>query len=131
MTKNILIAGSLLAGLAVILGAFGAHALGDHLSPAQQKTYQTGIEYHFIHSLALCILALASSYISDKWQKIISYLFFVGIFCFSGSLYLLACKNILHIESWKWIGPITPIGGLFFILAWILFAYAIWTHKKT
>jgi uncharacterized membrane protein YgdD (TMEM256/DUF423 family) len=130
MNKQLIIIGALLAGLGVILGAFGAHALGDHLSTAQLKTYQTGIEYHFIHSLALCILAIASTHVSTKWQKIISYLFLAGIVFFSGSLYLLACRNLLHIESWKWIGPITPIGGLCFILAWFLFAYAVWTNKK-
>ena len=113
----------------VILGAFAAHLLGEQLTPAQQKTFQTGIEYHFIHSLAICILALSNEYLQAKWIRWVFYFFLIGVLLFSGSLYLLACKNLLNVESWKWLGPITPIGGLSFIIGWVLFAIGVSKNK--
>lgn len=108
-----------LGAFAVGLGAFGAHGLKALLEPEQLENFKTGILYHFIHTLAmLCIVALYNFHpIRVIQQSFI--LFSVGILLFSGSLYLLSCRDILGIQDWTFLGPITPIGGLSFILAWL------------
>lgn len=123
MQKKLFIATGILGILAVILGAFGAHALADKLTPSQLNTYQTGIQYHYYHTLGLLgLLALSKSYKNPIWLYRAGLCFIVGVLCFSGSIYLLACKELLSLEAWtKVIGPITPIGGLFFILGWAMF----------
>ncbi len=110
---------------AVILGAFGAHGLEGSLSPEQLETYKTGVTYQFYHALALLFLGLYSQHNPSKLLKWAGILFSVGIFLFSGSIYLLACKDLLGIASWKWLGPITPIGGTLFIIGWGLFLGAV------
>jgi len=119
--KTTLILAGISGAIAVIFGAFGAHALAVHLSDAQMNTYNTASKYHFYHTLAM--LATILLYKNNKKGKYLiwaSYAFFVGIILFSGSLYLLACKDIIGLGSLtKIIGPITPIGGLAFILGWI------------
>lgn len=121
MKKTLLILAGLLGMLAVILGAFGAHALKASLSPDQLSTYQTGIAYHFYHVLGiLACLGLSEGRKAGVWLYRAGILFALGILCFSGSIYLLACKDLLGLAAWtKIIGPITPIGGTFFILGWI------------
>ena len=111
--------GSFFALLGVVLGAFGAHALKSHLTVAQLATFDTGIRYQFYHALALILLAILSAPMKNsKWLRNAGWLFTAGIICFSGSIYLLACREFLGIESWRWLGPITPIGGTFFIIGW-------------
>jgi uncharacterized membrane protein YgdD (TMEM256/DUF423 family) len=120
MTKNFIVYGSVFAMVAVILGAFGAHALKSKLSSDQLQIFETGVRYQMYHSFAILILAL----LNQRSGIAVNYsgLFFIlGILLFSGSLYLLACREIMGIDSWKKIlGPITPIGGLCFIMGWIL-----------
>jgi uncharacterized membrane protein YgdD (TMEM256/DUF423 family) len=120
MYKKLLILSAVLGILAVILGAFGAHALANKLSESQLRTYQTGIQYHYYHTITLLVLVLASRlYSKPIWLYRGAVFFILGIFCFSGSIYLLACKELLSLQNWtKIIGPITPIGGLFFIVGW-------------
>jgi len=120
MYKKLLIITGVLGILAVILGAFGAHALANKLSESQLNTYQTGIQYHYYHTITLLIVVVASRlYSKPIWLYRAAIFFILGIFCFSGSIYLLACKELLSLQNWtKIIGPITPIGGLFFIVAW-------------
>jgi len=112
---------ALLGATAVALGAFGAHGLKEILSADRLAIYQTGITYHFYHTLALLgIAALAKKRLS-KWLRWSAWCFVIGIFFFSGSLYLIANKATLSLDAWMFIiGPITPIGGLFFILGWLL-----------
>lgn len=99
--------------LAVILGAFGAHGLRDKLSPELLSAYQTGVQYHFYHTLALLAVALLlGKYPLSVWLKTSGGLLLAGILLFSGSLYLLALGGP------RWLGPITPLGGLCFIIAW-------------
>lgn len=137
LQRKIIIVAAFMGALAVVLGAFGAHSLADYLSPKQLSTYQTGIDYHFFHSLAL--LGIANLPLStDQHQRYLKFtyrLLVLGIIFFSGSLYLLACKAILPITGFIFvIGPMTPIGGLFFILAWaclIAYAFCPTPQKKT
>jgi uncharacterized membrane protein YgdD (TMEM256/DUF423 family) len=115
--KTIRVAG--LSGMAAVLfGAFGAHGLSFLLEPSQLETYKTGVLYHFIHTLAILIIGF-SGQTGKRSFNFASLFFGLGIILFSGSLYLLSCQNILGIEHWKFLGPVTPIGGLFFVLGWL------------
>lgn len=127
--KTILIAAIVLA-LAVILGAFGAHALKAKLSDYQLGIFETGIRYHFIHGIGILALVGLKGFISTKELKIIKLLLILGILFFSGSLYLLATRELFGIEHWKFLGPLTPIGGLFFIMAWLYLGYASFKYKQ-
>jgi uncharacterized membrane protein YgdD (TMEM256/DUF423 family) len=107
----------MLAGIngfvAVSLGAFAAHILRDRLSPELLNTFQTGVQYHMYHTLALFgIGLLAVNYPTSTLLKYSGYLFLLGIILFSGSLYVLSISGI------KWLGAITPVGGICFLAAW-------------
>ena len=120
MGKTILMTASFLLALAVALGAFGAHGLKSQLSNDMIQTYKTGVDYHFYHALGLLLIGiLAVSFPSElmKWSAI---LLTAGIILLSGSLYVLAVSGI------KWLGAITPIGGLSFIAGWVLLFLAVW-----
>jgi len=109
--------------LAVALGAFGAHGLTNKLTETQIHTFETGSEYHFYHTLALLgvVLLMKQQHSHKKMLNRAAWAFALGIILFSGSLYLLACKSILHIENFAAIiGPVTPLGGLSFIIGWIM-----------
>lgn len=105
---------ALLGLLTVVIGAFGAHSLKDKLDPEALKSFETGVKYMMYHVLALLILT-NNSRLTEKSKIIISYLFLLGIFFFSGSIYIIA----LDIISAKQIWYITPLGGLLFILGWL------------
>jgi uncharacterized membrane protein YgdD (TMEM256/DUF423 family) len=120
MQKLFLILGSAAAAAAVLLGAFGAHALKEKFSPDQLEVFETGVRYQFYHAFALIIVALLADRFNSSLLNFSGYLFFFGIVFFSGSLYLLASRNLLGIENWKFLGPVTPLGGLCFIAGWIL-----------
>ena len=112
--KPYIIIGALLAGLAVVLGAFGAHGLKSVLNAQQLNTFEIGVRYQMYHALALMLLPALSAYVSSKWANRVAFCFVTGTVLFSGSLYALAISGI------KWFGPITPLGGLFMITGWIL-----------
>ena len=125
MNKQIILTASFLGLLAVVLGAFGAHGLEGKISEYQIGTWKTANQYHFYHTLALLFL---STFSRAKNASIrLSFLAFtIGIVLFSGSLYLLSVRSLLGIESVSILGPITPIGGLFFMVGWIvLFVAAV------
>ena len=124
-SQNSLFWGSILAALAVALGAFGAHGLKNFIPPDQLQIFETGIRYHFYHSFALLITGLVLHWYPNKWVSRAAVCFMVGILFFSGSLYLLANRVPLNIEGWWWLGPITPIGGIFFIIGWLLFSIGV------
>ena len=111
-----------LGGLAVVLGALGAHALTDLLSAKSLASFKTGVLYHLIHALFLLGLGAASKYFTEKQLKTIFNLTIVGIVLFSFSIYLLATKTIHGLEV-SFLGPITPIGGLTLILAWFYMGF--------
>ena len=129
MKKTILIWAAIFGLIAVILGAFGAHSLKKIVSPDMLTVWQTGIQYQFYHSFALIFLSALSD-TKPKYLKISFYGFVLGILLFSGSLYLLALKDFLNAPWLKYLGPITPIGGLFFIVGWLgLLFGALKTNK--
>ena len=125
MVKTFLTSGTILAALAVILGAFGAHALKEKLSPEQLQIFETGVRYQFYHSIALILVFLLSDKLNSSMINYSGWFFVTGIILFSGSVYLLACRELLGIDTWKNIlGPITPLGGLCFIAGWICLVIA-------
>lgn len=128
MNKRIILTATFFGVIAVILGAFGAHGLKSIISTEQLGTWQKGVEYQFYHTFALLYL---SSFARFKHKLIIlSFTFFtLGIIFFSGSLYLLALKDAYDLTIAKYIGPVTPIGGLFFIIGWISLFLAALKHK--
>ena len=126
-TKNTLLIGTILMGLAVILGAFGAHALSDKLNTHQLESYRTGVLYQFIHSLAILFIGVLSPHISENKLRGSVVLLGLGILFFSGSIYLLTTADLTGIPK-VFLGPITPIGGLLFIAGWFNLAYQI--NKK-
>jgi uncharacterized membrane protein YgdD (TMEM256/DUF423 family) len=117
--QHIVQTAALLGALAVGLGAFGAHGLGDVLqAQGRSDTFETAVKYHFYHSLAALIcasIALRFPAIS-QWRQAALF-FFAGIFIFSGSLYVLSLTGI------TWLGAITPLGGVAFILGWCWIAW--------
>ncbi|MCC6411511.1 MAG: DUF423 domain-containing protein [Saprospiraceae bacterium] len=105
---------------AVAIGAFGAHGLKPKLDAYQLGIFEKGVQYHFYHSLALLGAAvLLQIQPGNPYFKWAGFLFVAGILLFSGSLYLLATRNLLPF-SVSWAGPITPLGGLCFIAGWLL-----------
>ncbi|MBD3748814.1 MAG: DUF423 domain-containing protein [Sphingobacteriales bacterium] len=118
MNKRIIITASVFGALAVILGAFGAHSLKKILSADQMEIWHTAVQYHFYHTFALLFLTTFARF-KNNMINFSSYCFSLGIVFFSGSLYLLSLKDVFHWESANVLGPITPIGGLFFILGWL------------
>jgi len=121
MAKLIISTASFLGALAVVLGAFGAHGLKSKLDEYSIGIFQTGVSYHFIHVGVLLLIGLMATKYPGSLLQWAAISMFVGILFFSGSLYLLATRSLLGIESWSsFLGPITPIGGLFFIIGWVL-----------
>jgi uncharacterized membrane protein YgdD (TMEM256/DUF423 family) len=109
--------------LAVALGAFGAHELQNMLLPNEKAVFDTASRYHFYHTLALVFVVILYSRDESRMLRLAAYAFIDGIVLFSGSLYLLSTKNILGIASWSFLGPITPVGGLFFLIGWSILAW--------
>ncbi|WP_436836562.1 DUF423 domain-containing protein [Paraglaciecola arctica] len=116
--KIILSSAALSAMLSVILGAFAAHGLKSRLSEALLNTFQTGVQYQMYHSLALILVVLLYRQMPHSILLYSAGFMFAGIVLFSGSLYLLALTQI------KWFGPITPLGGICFIIGWALLTIA-------
>lgn len=128
MNKRIIIIASVFGLLAVILGAFGAHSLKQHISPANLQVWNTGVQYQFYHTMALLFLSTFSRF-KTRTINAASWFFTAGVICFSGSLYLLATKEILNLSWISVLGPVTPIGGLFFILGWLGLLFATLKNK--
>ncbi len=107
--------------LSVVLGAFASHGLRGKLEDRLLHAFETGVTYQMSHSLALILLALVIAQLGRHWAlSAAAGSFALGILLFSGSLYLLALTGM------KWLGPVTPIGGVFFIAGWCLFAIGAW-----
>lgn len=125
MNKTFLIIGALLGGLGVILGAFGAHGLKQLVPAETVGTFQTGVQYQMYHAFALIILGILSQSFASSYLNYAGYAFILGTLLFSGSLYLLVTMKATGKVGLSGIGIITPFGGLFFILGWILLIIAI------
>lgn len=112
---------------AVALGALGAHYLKSKLptgliTPDQLNGFDTAVKYQMYHTLAMLILILMAKHISHQFISWAYWCFFTGIVLFSGSLYFLCTRHLLGMEGLQVLGPVTPLGGLFFIAGWILLA---------
>jgi uncharacterized membrane protein YgdD (TMEM256/DUF423 family) len=128
MDKKISITGAWIGMVAIILGAFGAHALKKVLTPEQLISFETGVRYQMYQAFFLFFLATQND-ILEKTKKTIFTLILSGTLFFSGSIYLLSTTGITGI-NFKPIGFITPIGGLLLILAWGMIGYSILKIKK-
>jgi len=109
--------GAIFALLAVLFGAFGAHSLEKIVSPDELHTFEVGVRYQFYHAFALLITGLLTYWRPNRYLTIAGWLFMGGILLFSGSLYGLVLDESLGL-SLRWMGPITPIGGMLFIFGW-------------
>ena len=112
MLKTGILLGSFFSLMTIVLGAFGAHALKEQLSEYGQSIYEKAVLYQMFHSLSIFIVAILNQYLDSVNLALVVWLFSIGIILFSGSLYLLAITQI------KWLGAITPIGGVLFIIGW-------------
>ncbi len=123
MAKTIILFGSILAFLGVALGAFGTHGLKTRIASDLLDIYQTGVQYHLIHALAVILTGLVLLHVQNPTIfQIAGWCFIGGIFVFSGSLYLLAITNV------RILGAITPIGGLAFLAGWLLITWGTFKH---
>ena len=114
--------GGIFGGLSVMLGAFGAHSLKERLTEKSLATFQTGVQYQFMHSIALILVGLLMLNLGEEFSKRLNrsgWFFLAGIILFSGSLYSLALGGP------RWMGPVTPIGGLSFMIGWFLLAFSL------
>ena len=113
--------GSLVLALAVVLGAFAAHGLKGRLPEDKLASFETGVRYQFYHGFGLLVVGLVQAAgVTSPWVAWAGWLFFVGTVLFSGSIYWLAFRGP------RWLGPVTPLGGLAFILGWLLLAAGTW-----
>ena len=125
MTKCFLSFAAFSALVAVAMGAFGAHGLKSHLSAEYLGVWETGVQYQMYHALALFAVAWLLVRTAHPLCTAAGVAFVGGTILFSGSLYLLATRNLLGIAHWGWLGPVTPLGGLAFIVGWLLLAVAV------
>lgn len=119
MERMFFVVGALSAFMGVAAGAFGAHGLKSHLSAEMLSVFEVGVRYQMYHAFALIAVACAQA----KWPSVLvttgGWLFVIGTILFSGSLYLLSVTGV------KWLGMITPLGGLAFLAGWICVAWSV------
>ena len=128
MDKKLITAGALFGMVAIILGAFGAHALKNLLPAEQLVTFETGVRYQMYHALFLIFIGMITG-LSEKTKKTIYFLVLSGVCLFSGSIYLLATNSLTSFD-FKVIGFVTPIGGLLLIVAWSLLFFGFVKKKQ-
>ena len=128
MERKITSVAALLGITAIILGAFGAHALKKQLSVEQLGSFETGVKYQMYHALFLLFLGI-NTFLNEKVKKTVFQLVIFGVFFFSGSIYLLTTKAITGVD-FKFIGIVTPIGGVLLIMAWSVLFWNVWRAKR-
>ncbi|MBK7762027.1 MAG: DUF423 domain-containing protein [Bacteroidetes bacterium] len=131
MYKPALVSGILFAALAVILGAFGAHYLKTIFTADLLQSFETGVRYQFYHAIGLLCIGFLSTHIGIKASKLPYWFMLSGILLFSGSIYILCFLKSTGTIGLTGIGALTPIGGVCFIVAWILLVLAILKSKET
>lgn len=129
MNKNIITA-CLNMAVAISLGALGAHALKGVLTPEHLEAFKTAVLYHLIHSLALLVVFSSQQFENLKHIAWVGRLFNCGIILFCGSIYLLSTIDIPGFYALKFLGPVTPLGGLCFIGGWLWLAFTCIQHRK-
>ncbi|WP_291911384.1 DUF423 domain-containing protein [Chitinophaga sp. CB10] len=130
MHKSFLVWAAALGALAVILGAFGAHKLKELVPPETVGTFQTGVTYQFYHVFALLVTGILFAHAPGAQLLWAGRCFITGIFLFSGSLYLLTMMKATETVGLSKLGIITPIGGVFFIVGWVLLLLAVLKIKS-
>jgi uncharacterized membrane protein YgdD (TMEM256/DUF423 family) len=123
MDKKIILTAAFFGVTAIVLGAFGAHALKKVLTETQLNSFEVGVRYQMYHALFLLLIA-NFTFLSVKEKSVIMYLVILGVLLFSGSIFLLATSSITKLKT-NFIGPLTPIGGLFLIASWMYLFYSI------
>ena len=119
MAKVLLLFGLFFCGFSVLMGAFGAHALKDKLSEYSMSIYDKAVFYQVFHALGILIVSILGQLFNTQEFNIFGWFFIIGILLFSGSLFILSVTGI------KWLGAITPIGGVMFILGWFLLFFKV------
>ena len=127
MDKKIILTAIFLGLTAIILGAFGAHALKKTLTEAQLQSFEVGVRYQMYHALFLLFIG-AFTLLNEKERFVIFWLTLSGVLLFSGSIYLLATNGLTNLKT-KWLGPITPLGGVLLIAAWSYLFYSVLSKK--
>ena len=117
--KSWIILGAFLAALAVIFGAFGAHGLKNKVSPDDLIIFETGVKYHMYHALGLILIGILGFHYNSDIIQIPAVLISIGLLIFSGRLYILVFSGL------RWLGAITPIGGVLLIAGWLMLAFKI------
>lgn len=129
MHKGFIKTAAILGALSVMLGAFGAHALKQFVTDNTISVFETGVRYQFYHVFALLAAGILYKDFSGKPLRWAGIFFITGIILFSGSLYILTCIKGFDMAGYKWIGAITPFGGLSFILGWLCLFLSVFTNK--
>jgi len=124
MNNRLFIIAAALMALAIVLGAFGAHALQAKLSAEQLLSFETGIKYQVYHAIGLLILAFNCDKLHSKTCKLATILMLTGLACFSGSIYLFTLGHLIGVSFSSMIWWVTPLGGLLLILSWFIFIKA-------
>jgi uncharacterized membrane protein YgdD (TMEM256/DUF423 family) len=119
MDRFFFIVGAIMAFLAVALGAFGAHALKNRLTPDMLDIFEVGVRYHMYHALGLLAVAWATSRWPESNVTAAGWAFIVGIIIFSGSLYILSMTGM------RWFGAVTPLGGIAFLIGWAILVWSV------
>ena len=122
--------GAFLAGIAVTFGALGSHLLQNYLTEIDLGVYEIGVRYQFYHAIAILVTAAIYAQHDRKGLKWTYRFFLAGIFFFCGSLYFLAVSESLIGTRLTWLGAITPLGGIFFIVGWISFFLSFFRKRK-
>lgn len=130
MHNRFLIIAGISGAFSVALGAMGAHALKKVITPELIQTYEKAVQYQVYHTFALIAVAMLMQNNSTKFLRRAGNLFLAGIILFSGSLYFLSTKSLIGIEGMRWVGAITPFGGLSFISGWLFFSFSFFTKKS-
>ena len=130
MTSKTVYYGAILGAVGVALGAFGAHYMSDRLEPEQLEPFKTAVQYQMYHSLALILTGMFYRLKPSKRLENAAFAFYLGIGLFCGSLYLLSLSYFTRFD-FKWMGAITPVGGISFIVGWAQLAWGSQSQKKS
>lgn len=135
MIPKQLITIGLFGAISVALGALGAHALKNQIpsgliTPDQLNGFDTAVKYQMYHSLAMLLMVILNKELNNKFLNLAYHLFFWGIILFSGSLYFLCTRNLMGADWLKFLGPITPIGGILFVAGWLMLIVAVMIKAK-
>jgi uncharacterized membrane protein YgdD (TMEM256/DUF423 family) len=129
MNRTIALTGTILLLISIVLGAFGAHALKELVKEEQLISFETGVRYQMIHGLALLVLGLNASRHSFQLKPIFR-LLLIGVILFSVSIYFLSLQDVLEVKL-KFLGPITPLGGLLMIVGWGVYGIQLYRSKSS